>query len=124
MANRTIALNFEKLEGGIEALPKRTLRVFIASPGDLAPERRAFKEQLDQMNVGFGDGAGVEFVAVGWEDTLATTGRRVQSVINQEIDTCDVFVLAMFRRWGQAAPDFGLQLILGGGILPGTRTLQ
>jgi hypothetical protein len=57
-------------------MPKRTLRVFIASPGDLAAERRAFKDQIDQLNVGFGDGAGVEFVPVGWEDTLATTGRR------------------------------------------------
>jgi tetratricopeptide (TPR) repeat protein len=84
---------------------QRTVRVFIASPGDLAPERRAFKEQVDQLNTGFGDGAGIQFVPLGWEDTFASTGRRVQAVINQEIDTCDVFVLAMHRRWGQPAPD-------------------
>jgi tetratricopeptide (TPR) repeat protein len=84
---------------------KRTIRVFIASPGDLAGERRAFKEQVDLLNEGFGDGAGVEFVGLGWEDTLATTGRRVQAVINREIDSCDAFILAMYRRWGQPAPD-------------------
>jgi hypothetical protein len=36
---------------------------------------------------------------------LASTGRRSQEVINREIDRCDVFILAMHRRWGQAAPD-------------------
>ena len=39
------------------------------------------------------------------EDTLALTGRRSQSVINGDVDQCDVFVLAMYRRWGQDAPD-------------------
>ena len=83
----------------------RVIRVFLASPGDLAVERRAFKSQIDLLNGGFGDGAGVKFSPLGWEDTLATTGRRPQSVINGEIDECDVFVLALSRRWGQPAPD-------------------
>jgi len=86
-------------------LDVRTIHVFIASPGDLAVERRAFKDVIDELNSGFGDGAGVKFVPLGWEDTLATTGRRSQSVINKEIDRCDVFVLALYRRWGQEAPD-------------------
>lgn len=85
--------------------PHRTVRVFIASPGDLAIERRAFKELVDQLNSGFADGAGVRFEALGWEDTLASTGRRPQSVINSDIDRSDIFVLAMHRRWGQSAPD-------------------
>ena len=60
----------------------RLIHVFIASPGDLAVERRAFKEVIDELNDGFGDGAGVKFVVLGWQDTLATTGRRSQAVIN------------------------------------------
>ncbi|QDU54188.1 tetratricopeptide repeat protein [Aeoliella mucimassa] len=88
--------------GGTE---KRTIRVFIASPGDLVEERRAFRDAITQLNLGFGDGANVEFVPLGWEDVLASTGRRSQGVINREIDTCDVFILAMHRRWGQEAPD-------------------
>jgi tetratricopeptide (TPR) repeat protein len=47
----------------------------------------------------------VNFVGLGWEDTLASTGRRSQALINREIDGCDVFVLALNRRWGQEAPD-------------------
>ncbi len=83
----------------------RTIRVFIASPGDLAVERAAFKEVIDDLNTGFGDGAGIKFEALGWEDTLASTGRRSQGVINLDVDRADVFVLAMNRRWGQDAPD-------------------
>ena len=83
----------------------RLIHVFIASPGDLAVERRAFKAVIDELNGGFGDGAGVRFVALGWEDTLATTGRRAQGVINRDIDRSDIFVLALHRRWGQEAPD-------------------
>ena len=84
---------------------KRKVRVFIASPGDLSAERKIFRQAIDQLNVGFGDGANVEFVPLGWEDTLASTGRRNQDVINKEIDSCDAFILAMHRRWGQDAPD-------------------
>jgi tetratricopeptide (TPR) repeat protein len=84
---------------------RRTIRVFLASPGDLAVERHAFKDQIDLLNLGFGDGANVQFVPLGWEDTLSTVGRRSQAVINEEIDRCDVFILAMHRRWGQPAED-------------------
>jgi len=83
----------------------RIVKVFIASPGDLAVERRAFKKVVDELNGGFGRGAHVTFEPLGWEDALATTGRRSQSVINQDVDACDVFVLVMWRRWGQEAPD-------------------
>ena len=43
----------------------RTIRVFIASPGDLAVERRAFKDVIEELNDGFGDGAGVKFKPLG-----------------------------------------------------------
>ena len=79
----------------------RTIRVFIASPGDLAVERRAFKDVLEELNAGFADGAGVIFEPLAWEETLAVMTRRSQGLINQEIDRCDVFVLAMHRRWWQ-----------------------
>ncbi len=83
----------------------REIKVFIASPGDLSIERRAFKDTIDVLNGGFGRGAHVTFTPLGWEDALATTGRRSQDVINKDVDDCDVFVLVMWRRWGQEAPD-------------------
>jgi hypothetical protein len=81
------------------------ISVFIASPGDLAPERKVFKDTIDSLNGGFADGAGVRFIPLGWEDVLAETGLRTQSVINEDIERCDVFFLALHRRWGQPAPD-------------------
>lgn len=84
---------------------KRRIKVFLASPGDLASEREKFKLAIHQLNMGFGDGANVEFDAKGWENTLSLMGRRSQSIINQDIDDCDVFILALYRRWGQSAPD-------------------
>ncbi len=84
---------------------KRKISVFIASPGDLSEARALFLTSIQQLNVGFGDGADIEFEALCWENNLASTGPRVQSVINEKIDQCDVFILAMHRRWGQEATD-------------------
>ena len=94
----------------------RTIRVFIASPGDLAVERAAFQQVLEELNAGFGDALDIKFEPLGWEDTLASTGRRSQdrrlslrerTFFRGAKDDyrCDVFILAMHRRWGQAAPD-------------------
>jgi tetratricopeptide (TPR) repeat protein len=83
----------------------RVIRVFIASPGDLAVERRAFKEVVDALNKWYGRGARVTFEPLAWEDALSPIGRRPQSTINNEVDHCDVFLLVMWKRWGQKAPD-------------------
>ena len=88
----------------MSAVP-RQIDVFIASPGDLVCERTAFRDVCLELNKGFGDGAGVRFEPLGWEDTLSSVGRRSQSVINLEIDRCEIFVLVIHRRWGQEAPD-------------------
>ena len=83
----------------------REIKVFIASPNDLPAERQAFRDVCDELNRGFGEGADCRFIPLGWENTLSSVGRRSQAVINQDIDACDVFILAMWRRWGQPAPD-------------------
>ena len=85
---------------------KRRISVFISSPGDLSAERKRFRAAINQLNVGFADGANVVFEPLGgWDDTPAPTGRRRQRAINREIDRCDVFILTLHRRWGQKAPD-------------------
>ena len=38
-----------------------------------AAERRAFRDLCEELNDGFGDGAGVRFDPLGWEDTLSRT---------------------------------------------------
>jgi hypothetical protein len=76
----------------------RTIQVFIASPGDLAVERPAFEDVIEELNAGFGGGVGVKFEPLGWEDTLGSTGRRSRGVINREIDRCDVQKVLDFRK--------------------------
>jgi tetratricopeptide (TPR) repeat protein len=84
---------------------KRKINVFLASSGDLSSERACFKQTIRELNTGFGDGANIQFIAKGWEDCHASYGRRSQSVINELIDDCEIFILAMYKRWGQEAVD-------------------
>ena len=83
----------------------RVIRVFMAAPGDLAVERRLLKETIERRNARAKKERGPQFVALGWEGILATAGRRSRDAIFEEIDSSDVFVLALHRRWGWKAPD-------------------
>ena len=64
-------------------------------PGCVAVERAAFQQVLEELNAGFGDALDIKFEPLGWEDTLASTGRRSQEVINREIDRCDACRLGL-----------------------------
>lgn len=78
-----------------------TLRVFIASPSDLEPERRAIKEVVDTLNVAFGKEVTWQIELLGWEDILPGFGRP-QELINDDVDRADVFVGFLWRRWGSS----------------------
>jgi len=79
--------------------PLRVLTVFLASPGDLAEERKIAREVVDQLNKAF-RGIGWLVELLGWEDTLPGFARP-QDVINQEVESCELFVGLLWRRWGQ-----------------------
>ncbi|MEM1203273.1 MAG: DUF4062 domain-containing protein [Acidobacteriota bacterium] len=74
-------------------------RVFIASPGGLDDVREAFYETLRHYNEDEGIHDGVHFDGVGWEGTLQGRGRP-QELINEDLRTCDYFVLVLWDRWG------------------------
>jgi len=78
---------------------KKHIRVFLASPGDLQDERRVAKEIADQVNKIFSDFEGYHVDLIGWEDTLPQYG-RAQAVINQDVETSDLFVGMLWERWG------------------------
>ena len=86
-------------------MDRRVIKVFMASPSDLVHERRLFRERLEQLSDGFGEGAGVRFESSGWEDIHPVGVSRAQDPINAKIDACEVFVLVMGRRWGDPPPD-------------------
>jgi len=77
----------------------KAYRVFIASPGGLQDERKAFREAINDYNESDAVPRGVMFLPVGWENTLRGVGRP-QSMINDDLRSCDYMVLLLWDTWG------------------------
>lgn len=79
---------------------REVLTVFIASPGDVADERRALAVVASRINRISGREWGWEVDLRGWEDTMPGYARP-QSLINPDVDACDIFIGILWERWGQ-----------------------
>src|ERR1035438_7224554 len=77
---------------------REVLTVFIASPSDLADERKKAFEIAAEISVLFKK-KGLSIDLLGWEDRLPGYGRP-QSQINQDVEVCDLFIGLLWRRWG------------------------
>ena len=75
------------------------LRVFVASPSGLDQERKAIREVIDDINRRNSSYWGIQFQAVGWEDTIGGN-RRAQEIINRDLETCDYFFGVLADHWG------------------------
>lgn len=73
--------------------------MFIASPGGLEDERKAFRDIINSHNDADALERGLIFSPIGWEDIPGGVGRP-QHLINQDVERCDYFVLVLFDRWG------------------------
>ena len=79
------------------------IRVFLASPSDVAEERRLVREVIAEVNATVGDQHHVRLEAVGWEThTFAAFGAEPQALIFQQINMndFDLFVGVMWNRFG------------------------
>ncbi len=75
-------------------------QVFIASPGDVQPEREIVREVCAQLNCDpLCAGSGASFSATGWEDSLPAGGEP-QLLINHLAKACDIFVCIFHKRFG------------------------
>jgi hypothetical protein len=74
------------------------LYVFIASPGDVAEERKIVREIVAELNGPLRQ-KGWEIALLGWEDRGPTAG-RAQADINEDVRRCDIFVGVLWKRWG------------------------
>lgn len=79
------------------------LNVFIASPGGLGEERKAFRDAAQEANEADAIARGILYRPIGWEDTLGGIGRP-QTIINEDIRKCDYLILLLWNRWG-SPPD-------------------
>ena len=77
----------------------KALRVFIGSPNDLNAERGVFPKIIEEVNEIKAKGQGFVLEPVGWEDFLPGRGRP-QEKINEDLKTCDLIVLVLWKRWG------------------------
>ena len=79
---------------------RHVLSVFLASPGDVPPERKAAQEVITVVNKILGRPLGVLIDLHVWEEISPGYGEP-QSRINPEVDACDLFIGLLWERWGQ-----------------------
>jgi hypothetical protein len=84
------------------------LTIFLASPGDVATERRLVEQVVEEVNRLPGPGGGVVLQVVRWEkDTFPGYGADAQSLVNAQIaqmEQYDLFVGIMWNRVGTRTP--------------------
>ncbi|PTT70795.1 FtsK/SpoIIIE domain-containing protein [Arthrobacter sp. HMWF013] len=78
---------------------RRVLTVFVASPGDVSEERQTLGAVAARINRMAAREWGWEIDIRGWEDTLPGYARP-QSLINPDVEQCDVFIGLLWKRWG------------------------
>ena len=83
----------------------RILNVFLASPNDLQEERKVTRDIIDRINRVFNRRIGWHIELLGWEDRLPGFSRP-QALIDKDVDSCDLFLGVLWRRWGQPTGKF------------------
>lgn len=80
-------------------MDRKVLTIFLASPSDLAPERRALRDIVERLNRVVGRRINWHVELVGWEDTLPGYSRP-QAIINKDVDACNLFIGMLWQTWG------------------------
>jgi formylglycine-generating enzyme required for sulfatase activity len=89
----------------------RTVRVFIASPGDVAAERGHVAAVADALNRNVADERGVQFRVFGWATDVRprVNEKGPQGPIDEDlpIGQFDIVVGILWKRIGTAIPEMG-----------------
>ena len=81
-------------------------RIFLGSPSGLGAFRDAFCDEVDFFSRTHAEKRNVIFRVKKWED-IPTRYGRPQSTINEELATCNGYVLLLHDRWGSPPGDSG-----------------
>lgn len=89
------------------AITPNLIRVFVASPSDVADERDALRNVVDELNVTLGDANNIRLELIRWETHVRPGfGKDAQDVINKQIgDNYDIFIGIMWGRFGSPTID-------------------
>lgn len=86
----------------------RLIKVFLASPGDVAREGELVRQELESINHSFGEREGVQFKVVNWKtDSFPAYGDDGQALLNEQIAQMaqyDLFIGIMWNRFGTPTP--------------------
>lgn len=82
-------------------MKRNVLTVFLASPGDLEPERKIAREVVERINKVISRRVDWHIELLGWEDTLPGYSRP-QDMINKDVDCCNLFLGLLWKRLGQS----------------------
>ncbi|MEM6783996.1 MAG: SUMF1/EgtB/PvdO family nonheme iron enzyme [Bacteroidota bacterium] len=75
-------------------------RVFVASPGEMKPERDALEEVIAELNRTFAKREGIRLELVRWETHSVPALGPIQAIINGQVEPYDVFVGLFWKRFG------------------------
>ena len=78
----------------------KQIRVFIASPGDVALARERVRRAVERINRLVAKHSGFLLEPVGWEDIPPARGKRTQEVMNPFLDTAQIFIGILHQRFG------------------------
>ena len=80
----------------------QVIEVLVASPGDVAKERQAIQEAIQDLNASYSKSGGVHLVAVGWERyATPELGDRPQEILNDQfVRHCDMLIAVFWHRLG------------------------
>lgn len=86
----------------------QVIRVFIASPGDVEPERDRSELVINELNRDLGDALGVRLEAIRWENYVSPLMGRPEAVVLDQVkvNQWDIFVGILWLRFGSPTGAF------------------
>lgn len=79
----------------------KIVKVFVASPGDVANERRIIKRIIDKENDIHFHEQGYHIEPIGWQTDSPPDEQKWQNSLNKLIDACFLFVCVLWTRIGK-----------------------
>src|ERR1700726_1514001 len=80
----------------------KVFRIMIGSPSDLAEERAAATDAINEWSAQHADAEGAVLLPVKWEThAIPTSGVRPQTAINDQlVDRCDILIGMFWTKLG------------------------
>lgn len=84
-------------------------QIFLASPSDLAEEREAINEVINELNITYGSPNNLHLELLKWENNSApgVSNISLQDVINKDIPTYDIFIGFLWMKFGKPTENYG-----------------